>query len=318
MNGKKIAIVGGSGFVGSVIAERLSNRGDSVTIITRSRERSRHLWPLPNARVVETNVFDPKQLGDIFDDTDTVINLVGILNEKKDNGEGFHRAHVALTEELLNACTRNNVHRYLHMSALNADSFAPSYYLRTKGEAENKVLAAGDRGIDVTIFRPSVIFGRGDGLFNRFLQLLKMGPVLPLACASTRFQPVYVGDVASAFISSIENKATFGRKYDLGGPDILTLKEIVDYVNELAGLNRVVIPLGGVLSKIQAQVFEFVPGKPFSKDNLRSASEDSVITGENGLDLLGITPTSYRSIVPKYIIGDARNHYNALRSDAKR
>lgn len=318
MNGKKVAIVGGSGFVGSVIAERLSNRGDSVTIITRSRERSRHLWPLPNARVVETNVFDPKQLGDIFDDTDTVINLVGILNEKKDNGEGFHRAHVALTEELLNACTRNNVHRYLHMSALNADSFAPSYYLRTKGEAENKVLAAGDRGIDVTIFRPSVIFGRGDGLFNRFLQLLKMGPVLPLACASTRFQPVYVGDVASAFISSIENKATFGRKYDLGGPDILTLKEIVDYVNELAGLNRVVIPLGNVLSKIQAQVFEFVPGKPFSKDNLRSASEDSVITGENGLDLLGITPTSYRSIVPKYIIGDARNHYNALRSDAKR
>ena len=318
MNGKKVAIVGGSGFVGTVIAERLSNRGDSVTIITRSRERSRHLWPLPNARVVETNVFDPKQLGDILDDTDTVINLVGILNEKKDNGEGFHRAHVELTEELLNACMRNNVHRYLHMSALNADSFAPSYYLRTKGEAENKVLAAGDRGIDVTIFRPSVIFGRGDGLFNRFLQLLKMGPVLPLACASTRFQPVYVGDVASAFIDSIENKATFGRKYDLGGPDILTLKEIVDYVNELAGLNRLVIPLGKVLSNAQAQVFEFVPGKPFSRDNLRSASEDSVIAGDNGLELLGITPTSYRSIVPKYIIGDVRNHYNALRSDAKR
>ena len=318
MNGKKVAIVGGSGFVGTVIAERLSNRGASVTIITRSRERSRHLWPLPNARVVETNVFDPKQLGDIFDDTDTVINLVGILNEKKDNGEGFHRAHVEITEELLNACMRNNVHRYLHMSALNADSFAPSYYLRTKGEAENKVLAAGDRGIDVTIFRPSVIFGRGDGLFNRFLQLLKLGPVLPLACASTRFQPVYVGDVASAFIDSIENKATFGRKYDLGGPDILTLKEIVDYVNDLAGLNRLVLPLGKVLSSMQAQVFEFVPGKPFSKDNLRSASEDSVITGDNGLELLGITPTSYRAIVPKYIIGDVRNHYNALRSDAKR
>mgnify|MGYP001822946835 FL=1 len=318
MNGKKIAIVGGSGFVGSVIAERLSNRGDSVTIITRSRERSRHLWPLPNARVVETNVFDPKQLGDVFKDADTVINLVGILNEKKDNGEGFHRAHVELTEELLNACMRNNVDRYLHMSALNADSFAPSYYLRSKGEAENKVLAAGDRNINITIFRPSVIFGRGDGLFNRFHQLLKLSPVLPLACASTRFQPVYVGDVASAFINSIDNKATFGRKFDLGGPDILTLKEIVDYVNDIAGLNRIIIPLGNALSKMQAQVFEFVPGKPFSKDNLRSASEDSVIVNENGLVLLGITPTPYRSVVPKYIIGDARNHYNELRSDAKR
>ena len=318
MNGKNIAIVGGSGFVGTVIAERLSSQGNSVSIVTRSRERSRHLWPLPNARVVETNVFDPKQLGDVFDGVDTVINLVGILNERKDNGEGFHRAHVALTEELLNACTRNNVHRYLHMSALNADSFAPSYYLRTKGEAENKVLAAGDRGIDVTIFRPSVIFGRGDGLFNRFHQLLKLGPVLPLACAGTRFQPVYVGDVATAFIDSINNKATVGRKYDLGGPDVVTLKEIVDYVNELAELKRIIVPLGSGLSKIQAGIFEHVPGKPFSKDNLRSASEDSVITNENGLNLLGISPTSFRTVVPKYILGDARHHYNALRSDAKR
>ena len=318
MNGKKIALVGGSGFVGSVIAERLSSRGDAVTIVTRSRERSKHLWPLPNARVVEANAFDPKQLGDIFSEVDTVINLVGILNEKKDNGEGFRRAHVELTEELLNACSRNNVHRYLHMSALNADSFAPSYYLRTKGEAENKVLAAGDRSLDVTIFRPSVIFGNGDSLFNRFYQLLKLGPVLPLACASTRFQPVYVGDVAEAFIKSIDNKSTFGRKYDLGGPDIVTLKEIVDYVNKLSGLNRLVVPLGAGLSKVQAQFFEFVPGKPFSKDNLRSASEDSVITNENGLDLLGITPTSFHSVVPKYIVGSARQHYYALRGEAKR
>ncbi|MGR8949093.1 MAG: complex I NDUFA9 subunit family protein [Gammaproteobacteria bacterium] len=318
MSRKKIAIVGGSGFVGTVIASRLSTRGDEVSVLTRSRENSKHLWPLPNAKIIETDVFDSKKLGQIVSGMDAVINLVGILNEKKDNGEGFHRAHVELTEQLLSACEKNGVHRYLHMSALNADSFAPSYYLRTKGEAENKVLAAGDRSLNVTIFRPSVIFGRGDGLFNRFHQLLKISPVLPLACARTRFQPVFVGDVADAFLGTLGNKTSFGRKYDLGGPDIVTLKEIVDYVNQVSGLNRIVLPLGDRLSKIQAQVFEYVPGKPFSKDNLRSASEDSVIVNENGLELLGIKPTSFRSVVPKYIDGDARSHYYALRSDAKR
>ncbi|MEM7467620.1 MAG: complex I NDUFA9 subunit family protein [Pseudomonadota bacterium] len=318
MAGRKITIIGGSGFVGTVIANRLSGLGDHVTVMTRSREKSRHLWPLPNAQIVESSVFNPKQVAPLFKDAEVVINLVGILNERRDNGEGFRRAHVELTEEILNACAKHDVKRYLHMSALNADSFAASYYLRSKGEAENKVLAAGDRGLNTTIFRPSVIFGRGDGLFGRFHQLLKLSPVLPLACAKTKFQPVYVGDVADAFISSIEDKRTFDRKYDLGGPDVLSLKEIVDYVNELSGLGRIVVPLGPGLSKVQAQVFEFVPGKPFSKDNLRSASEDSVLVHDDGLAQLGISPTDFRSVVPQYIQGDARSRYDSLRSDAKR
>ena len=318
MSGKNITMVGGSGFVGTVIATRLSSRGDNVTIITRSREDAKHLWPLPNAQVVEMDVFDTKTLGKLLTGQDVMLNLVGILNEKKDNGEGFHHAHVALTEQLLAACEKTGLSRYLHMSALGADSFAPSYYLRTKGEAENKVLAAGDRSLNVTIFRPSVIFGQGDGMFNRFHQLLKISPVLPLACAKSRFQPVFVGDVADAFIRALDDKSTYGRKYDLGGPEIVTLKEIVDYVNQLSGLKRVVMPLGEGLTKLQAQIFEHLPGKPFSKDNLRSASEDNVIVNENGLKLLGIEPTAFRSIVPKYISGNARSHYNALRSNAKR
>jgi uncharacterized protein YbjT (DUF2867 family) len=318
MNVKKIAIVGGSGFVGSVIANRLSAQGAEVTILTRSRETAKHLWPLPNANVIETDVFDPKQLRAVLSETHAVINLVGILNERKDDGVGFRRAHVDLTQEILNACKQNNVRRYLHMSALNADPLATSYYLRTKGEAEKCVLTAGDNGLDTTIFRPSLIFGRNDGLFNRFHQLLKISPVLPLACARTRFQPVYVGDVADAFIAALEHKTTTGRKYDLGGPEVLSLKEIVEYTNELCDLNRIIIALGPKLSKLQARVCEYIPGKPFSLDNLRSASEDSVIMHDNGLHELGISPTSFRSVVPNYLLGDMRARYNGLRGDAGR
>ena len=318
MNIKKIAIIGGSGFVGSVIANRLSAKGLELSILTRRRDSARRLWPLPNTTIIEVNAFDAKQLRSAVKDADAVINLVGILNEKKDDGLGFRRAHVELTQEILNACKEENVTRYLHMSALNADSFAPSYYLRTKGEAENIVLAGGDNGLDVTIFRPSLIFGRNDSLFNRFKQLLKISPVLPLACSNTKFQPVYVGDVASAFIHCLTDNASIGRKYDLGGPEVLSLRDIVEYTNSLCGYKRIIAPLGSKVSKLQAQVFERIPGKPFSLDNLRSASEDSVVPHDNGLDELGITPTSFRGIVPEYLQGASQAHYDALRSESGR
>lgn len=315
---KNIAIIGGSGFVGSVIANRLSSQGLALNILTRRRDSARRLWPLPNTTIKEVNAFDAKQLRHAIKDADAVINLVGILNEKKDDGLGFRRAHVELTQEILNACKAESVKRYLHMSALNADSFAPSYYLRTKGEAENVVLGAGDNGLAVTIFRPSVIFGRNDGLFNRFKQLLKISPILPLACSNTKFQPVYVGDVASAFIRCLSDNTTIGRKYDLGGPEVLSLRDIVEYTNALCEYRRIIVPLGAKISKIQAQIFERIPGKPFSLDNLRSASEDSVVLHDNGLEELGITPSSFRGIVPTYLHGDLQAQYDVLRSESGR
>lgn len=318
MNNKKIALIGGCGFVGTVIATRLAKQGHQLSILSRSRERAKHLWPLPNAQVTEINHFDTTQLRHALKDIEVVINLAGILNEHKDNGEGFRRAHVTLTQEILAACEVNNIPRYLHMSALNADPFGKSYYLRSKGEAEKQVISAGVDGLAVTIFRPSVIFGRGDSLFNRFASLLRMSPVLPLACAGTRLQPVYVGDVAEAVIGTIPNKQSYGQRYDLAGPEVISLKELVEYVNELLDLKRLIVPLGARLSKYQAHIFEHLPGKPFSLDNLRSASEDNVCIRENGLKLLDIIPTSFRAVVPNYLLGDARKHYDEFRSGAHR
>lgn len=320
MHIQTIGIFGGTGFVGSFLANELVERGYSLKLFTRSRERARELWPLPNTRVVEFNIYDENAVAGHLAGCDAVINLAGILNEKGDNGAGFRRVHTELTRLIIKACGEANVKRYLHMSALNADPFGPSYYLRTKGEGENAAMAAHDDGLPSTVFRPSVIFGPRDDFFNRFATLLKLSPfVFPLACASARFQPVYVGDVAEAFIRCLTDRATFGQRYDLGGPEEKTLLEIVRYVAKLTHTRRLIIPLGSALSKLQANVLEYVPGKPFSRDNLRSTTEDSVCRGDNGLVTLGIEPTSIGEIVPTYLGGRyERMRYYNLRTAARR
>jgi NADH dehydrogenase len=182
------------------------------------------------------------------------------------------------------------------MSALNAGR-GSSHYLRTRGEAEKLVK---DSGLDWTLFQPSVIFGRGDGLFQRFAQLLKLAPVLPLAKASTRFAPVFVGDVADAFALALQRKDCLGQTLELYGDQVLTLQQIVEYTAEQMGLKRLVVPLPDPLARVQAMLFDFVPGKPFSTDNYRSLQLDSV-GGIDGLHRLGITKTSIDAIVPQLL-----------------
>ncbi|MDA0821136.1 MAG: complex I NDUFA9 subunit family protein [Proteobacteria bacterium] len=317
---ESVGIFGASGFVGTRLANQLAAQGVALRVFTRSRNTARHLWQLPNCEVIETDIFDAAGLSKYVAGCDAVINLVGILNEKGDDGTGFRRVHTELTRTIIKVCFNTGVQRYIHMSALGADAFAPSYYLRTKGEAENAVMAAHDEGLQTTVFRPSVVFGPGDSFYNRFANLLKISPVIfPLACAKSKFQPVYVGDVCRAIIASLGDQSTFGNRYDLGGPEQKTLREIIDYVAELTGRHRMVIPLGAFLSKVQANVFEYFLGKPFSRDNLRSASEDSVCQGENGLVTLGIHPTSVNEIVPTYLGGkfERRRFYN-FRTTARR
>ena len=313
MKGRRIVIFGGSGFIGSVLAHRLASHGSRVDVPTRRRESAKHLWTVPGVRVVETDLQQTHAIKSIVRGTDAVINLIGILNERGDNGRGFERVHVTLTNHILNACHETNVARYVHMSALNADPFAASYYLRSKGEAEAAVLAAQNDGVDVSVFRPSVVFGPRDSLFNRFAGLLRLAVFgLPLACASSRMQPVYVGDLVEAVIASLDDHAAFGQRYDIGGPQILTLQQIAEYTNRMCGTKRLIIPLGKTLSTIQANIFEYIPGKPFSRDNLRSASEDSILTGPNGLDDFNITPTSVDAIVPSYL-GTGGSRYDGIR-----
>jgi len=304
---RNICLLGGTGFVGHALCARLVERGYRVWVLTRHRERHRDLLVLPTAQVVEGDVHDGAFLRRQFEDMDAVINLVGILNEKGRSGKGFARAHTDLPEKIVQACRQTGVKRLLHMSALHATHDAPSHYLRTKAFGEDAAHHAGTPDFHVTSFRPSVIFGPGDSFLNRFAQLLRLSPlVFPLACPHTRFQPVYVGDVARAFVEALDNHQTFGERYDLCGPKVYTLHELVTYVAQQLGLRTCIVGLNDRLSWLQAAMLECVPGKPFSLDNYRSLKIDSVC--DKGFpEVFGIEPASLEEIAPTYLAREEVN-----------
>jgi uncharacterized protein YbjT (DUF2867 family) len=318
MTHTRICILGGTGFVGSRLARRLAANGRSLRILTRRRERHRDLLVLPGVELIEANAHQPSVLTRQLSGCDVVVNLVGILNEKGDRGAGFGHAHVELAGKVVNACRDSGVRRVLHMSALGADAeHGPSHYLRTKGAAEDLMHAAAD--LQVTSFRPSVIFGPGDSFFTRFAALLRLSPVVfPLACPDSGFSPVYVGDVAAAFAAALDDDRSVGDRLELCGPRHYTLKELVEYAARCAGLHRTVIGLGHGLSRLQASVLEHVPGKPFSRDNYRSLQLDSVCR-HNALPELGIEPTAIETVVPRYLgNGGARGRFDGYRRQARR
>jgi uncharacterized protein YbjT (DUF2867 family) len=306
---KRIVILGGTGFVGTQLVRRLATDGHCVTVLSRNRERHRELGVLPGVRVRSINVYDTGALSAALREAkaEIAINLVGILNESGSDGSGFTRAHVTLTETLLAAMRDADVPRLVQMSALNAGR-GTSHYLRTRGEAEARVKAS-DRAW--TLLQPSVIFGPGDGLFCRFETLLRLTPVLPLARATARFAPVYVGDVVDAFARVAADPAMASRTFELYGPRTITLGEIVRWTRDLLGLRRPVFGLPDALGALQAAIMGLVPGKPLSLDNFRSLAVDSVGT-RDGLAELGISATSMERIVPAMLqVGD-RAHQRHL------
>lgn len=298
---RKICILGGTGFVGRRLTVRLAQAGHEVIILTHRRERHRDLLVLPTVNLVEGDVHDAGFLQNQFAGKDTVINLVGILNENGRDGRGFTRAHVELPEKIAQACRQTGIQRLLHMSALQATTQAPSFYLRTKAQGEDILHRAGGAEFHVTSFRPSVIFGPGDSFLNRFAALLRLAPgVFPLACPEARFQPVYVEDVAQAFMSSLDNRQTFGQRYDLCGPRPYSLRQILEYTAGLIGKRIYIVGLSDTLSYLQAATLEFAPGKPFSLDNYRSLKVDSVC--DQGFPaVFNITPASLEEIAPNYL-----------------
>jgi uncharacterized protein YbjT (DUF2867 family) len=316
---KKICILGGSGFVGRALANRLTPEGYQLRVLTRNRERRKeNLILLPTLDLIQADIHDPEQLRKNFTGCDAVINLVGILNERGRHGTGFRHAHVDLARKMIEACRDTHIRRILHMSALNADTrLGLSHYLKTKGEAEDLVHAAAD-GIRVTSFKPSVIFGREDSFFNRFANLLKLAPVFPLACPEARFAPVYVGDVAEAITRTLTDPDSYSKRYNLCGPQIFTLLELVRYTAKCAGMKRLIIPLPDILSRLQAAVFDFIPGKPFSTDNYLSTKVSS-ICDRNDLITLGVTPVGVEAVVPQYLAHRfQRARYNLYRSKSRR
>jgi uncharacterized protein YbjT (DUF2867 family) len=306
---ERILILGGSGFVGRHVVARLVADGRKVVVPTRRRERARHLLPLPTADVLDADIHDTVALQQLADGTDAAINLVGILNESR--AGDFERVHVELPRKLVAACRTVGVGRLLHMSALNADAKGPSRYLRSKGEAEALVA---DSGLSWTIFRPSVVFGPEDAFLNMFARIERVVPVMALARADARFQPVYVGDVANAFARALDDDRTQRMRFDLCGPKIYTLRELVAYAGELTGHDRPIVPLGPALSKLQARVLEMLPGKLMSRDNLASMEVDNVCHCEFPA-IFGSKPTALEAVAPGYLAPvTARNRYSLLRA----
>ena len=292
----KCCVIGGTGFVGSRLVARLANAGYRVTVPTRDPERCRHLRVLPTVSGIRADIHAPETLRSMLEGADTAINLVGILNEPGRDGAGFRRAHVELTQKLIGACSTAGVRHLVQISALNAtspDTPDPetSHYLRSKGEAEAVLRAS---GLNWTILQPSVIFGPGDSFLNRFAGLLRSVPLaFPLAMPGARFAPVHVDDVVEAIIRVLDQPAAFGHTFQLYGPETYTLRELVELVAETMGLRRRVIGLPRSLSRLQAAVMDYVPGKPFSTDNYRSLLTDSVGSAD-GLQQLGIRPRALR------------------------
>jgi NADH dehydrogenase len=297
MNNKKICILGGSGFVGSHIVRRLAERGFAVRLVTSKRDHAKALFVFPSVEIAEANIHDETDLARISKGCDAVINLVGVLHDSRKAGQGFKHAHVQLTRKVIAACKANKIPRLLHMSALKADLNAPSAYLRSKAKAEQLVR---DSGLQWTIFCPSVIFGEGDSFLNLFASLLKIAPVMPLAGADAKFQPVWVEDVAQAFVNSLDNRDTFGLSLNVCGPKIYTLRELVQLVAHIKGWKRWVFGLPGGVAYAQALLMEYLPGKLMSRDNLLSMQSDNICDCDFPLEF-DFMPTALEVIAPQYL-----------------
>ncbi len=313
----KICVIGGSGFIGRHIVGMLAAQGHVVVVPTRGRDRAKHLITLPTVDVIEANVHDAATLPDLLAGCDALINLVGILHSRPGMpyGRDFARAHVELPTALAAACMSAGVPRLVHMSALCAAADAPSEYLRSKADGEAAVLAVADK-VAVTIFQPSVVFGQGDRFLNLFATLLRISPFMPLGSPNARFQPVYVGDVARAFVQSLTERASHGKTYALAGPRVYTLRELIAYTGRVIGCERPIIGLGKILSGLQAFSLEILPGSLLTLDNLRSMERDNV---SDAAFPFGIVPEALEAVAPSYLSGVLpRTRFNLFRIRAGR
>jgi NADH dehydrogenase len=301
-----ICVLGGTGFVGTELDARLARDGHWVRVPTRNLARAERLRVLDTIELRVADVHAPSSLSQLFADCDAVINLVGILNPRR--GAGFQAVHAELPGKIIAAARAAGVRQVLHMSALGADERAPSEYLRTKAAGEAQLRTAAPSGAHtqpaVTVFRPSVIFGAGDSLTNRFARLLRLtAGFLPLARARARFAPIHVADVAEAFRRALDARASFGETYQLCGPEVMTLREIVRVTARVARLPCHIVPLPDALARVQGLVMGLLPGKPFSLDNFRSLTVDCVCR-EDGCARLAVRPQHMLAVLPTYLGDD--------------
>ena len=304
MRDNKVVVFGGNGFIGSHIIAQLAAEGVRVVVPTRRPERAAHLILLPGVQVVACDI-GKDDLAPLLQGAAAAINLVGVLYSHRGTpyGPEFKHAHVEIPRRVVAACAAAGVPRYLHMSALGADIQGSSMYQRSKADGE--VAARAEPSVAATIFRPSVVFGPEDNFLNMFARLQKHLPFVPLACADAEFQPIYVGDVARAFVNALKDPKTRQQVYALGGPSMYTLAELVQLAGRYSHHPRPIIALPPALGRLQALLFEMLPGTPLmSRDNLDSMAHDNVLDPAiQALTAatLGIKLTALEAVAPGYL-----------------
>ena len=321
----RILVLGGSGFIGTHVVSRLSGQSRRVVVPTRHRERARHLILLPTVDVVEADTTDPRAMASLAAGCDAAINLVGVLHGRAGTGTDrwgpqFGRAHVDVPAALVEACRTQGVRRLVHVSALGVTdggkNTLPSRYLRSKAAGEEKVRQA--RDLDWTILRPSVVFGAEDSFINLFARIQRVLPVLALAKPESRFQPVWVGDVAQAIVNALDTPATAGKTCALAGPEVFTLRQLVQLAGTWSGHPRPIVALPAGLARLMALLMEWAPGEPLmTRDNLDSMALDNVSARPIDPDL-GIAPASLRAMGPSLYGAGAGARFDDWRAHARR
>jgi uncharacterized protein YbjT (DUF2867 family) len=321
----KIIILGGTGFIGRHICEKLIRAGHQVTVPTRKLENARDIQMLPGLQSVRCNVHDAAQLTQAVAGHEVLINLVAILHGSEDE---FERVHVALPKSIVAACRAGGVKRMIQLSSLGAAIDAPSQYLRSKGRGE-EVFASS--GLDVCVMRPSVVFGEGDKLLNVFAQLQQAFPFVPLACSEAQFQPVWVEDVAQAvamlaihpnYKMDSASRSPYAGKvlktFEIVGDKVMTLRQLFELAGASVGASRPIFHLPNSLARIQAWAMEKMPGPTLmSRDNLDSMASPNIARGNlPGLRELCIEPAGIQAIAPTYL--QTKSRMNAIRKNGSR
>ena len=301
MKPSHVLVLGGTGFVGRHVCEQLVRAGCRVTVPTRRASHAASIQTLPGLTVLETPTLSDETLPQLMAGCDAVVNLIAVLHGSEAR---FEQVHVQLPKRIAAAMHRADVRRLVHVSALGADPQGPSMYQRSKALGEAQLQAS---GLDLTLLRPSVIFGAEDKFLNLFADLQQVFPFMPLAGSGTKFQPVWVNDVAAAIVRCLQDRASIGQTYEACGPETLSLGELVQRSGQWAGVNggkgRPVIPLPRWVGWLQALAMEMLPGEPpMSRDNLASMKVDNVASGQlPGLQALGIRPAALSGVAPAYL-----------------
>ena len=292
LDGQLVCIFGGGGFLGRYISQQLLSHGARVRVAERDPKNAMHIKPLGNLGQTQFASADVTKKDSVIravHGCDAVINLVGILD-----GD-FDKVHIAGSRNVAEAAAEAGCSALVQISAIGADTRSPSDYGRTKGEAEQAVRGAFSSAI---IMRPSIVFGREDQFINRFAGMIKMMPIVPIIGGDTKFQPIFVGDMAQAVATALENPSQYaGQIFELGGPEVITMSDLNRRIAKMTQRNRGFIEIPDFAAKLMATFTGFLPGAPITSDQFKMLQKDNIVSeGQSGLNAFGVTPTPLASV----------------------